>query len=148
VTGVEGYWCESIVRSPDAGAEWLLACRRAESPSHAMRWLRRQAVRVAYALDPQPGAGPFPASSLRLAGSEDAYAGRVFADWLRDVAYQDVQRRALEAGQHISANAGMPDRIFGKGSAYVYVSLSCRPLVGQYAAGRAVTEPHDTAMPA
>jgi hypothetical protein len=125
----DGYWCENVARSPDAGTEWLLGCYRAASPSDAMRWLRRQATTVAHALDPQPGTGPFPASSLRVADPDRTHVGRVFQDWLRDSAYQGIQQQALQAGQHISANAGIPDRIFGRGSAYVYVSLSCRPLI-------------------
>lgn len=130
----DGYWCEHVVRSPDAGAEWLLGCCRAASPCQAMRWLRHQAARIAGALDPQPWAGPFPAGSLRTADPEGVFVGGVFRDWLRDLAYQEIQRRALEAGRGISANAGMPDRIVGKGPAYLYVSLSCRPLTHQYAA--------------
>jgi hypothetical protein len=130
---VAGYWCENVVRSPDAGAEWVLGCYRAESPSQAMCWLRRQARRIAGALDPQPWAAcPFPASSLRAAAdAESCHVGRVFHDWLGDRAYQEIQRRALAAGQHISANAGAPDHIVGEGPAYLYVSLSCRPLTAQ-----------------
>lgn len=126
----DGYWCENVVRSPDAGAQWRLGCCRAETPSHAMAWLRRQAARIAGALDPQPWAGPFPAGSLRTADPDTTHAGRVFRDWLGDLAYQEVQRQALEAGRRISANAGAPDHIVGTGAAYVYVSLSCRPLTG------------------
>jgi hypothetical protein len=145
---VTGYWCENVVRSPDAGAEWLLGCFRADSPSQAMRWLRHQAGRVAYALDPRPGAGPFPANCLRAAEPDGTHAGRVFHDWLRDIAYQETQRQALEAGRHISANAGIPDHIVGQGSAYVLVSLSCRPLAGQQATGCALTETRYVAVPA
>jgi hypothetical protein len=145
---VAGYWCENVVRSPDSEAEWLLGFYRADSPSDAMRWLRHQAGRVAYALDPQPGAGPFPASSLRATDPESCHVGQVFHDWLGDIAYQEVQRQALEAGQHISANAGMPDHIFGRGSAYVYVSLSCRPLVGQNVTRCLLTEAHYAAVSA
>lgn len=40
---VDGYWCESIVRSPKAEAEWLLGFHRAHSLEAAVRWLRGQA---------------------------------------------------------------------------------------------------------
>jgi predicted DNA-binding transcriptional regulator AlpA len=43
----DGYWCENVVRSPDAGAQWRLGCCRAQTPSHAMDWLRHQAARIA-----------------------------------------------------------------------------------------------------
>jgi hypothetical protein len=108
VTGAAaGYWCELVAYSPDAEAEWLLAIEGTPTAGAAMGWLRRRAERLAESL-----AGTFP--------------GRVFADWLADTGYQDVQRAALDSGRRVSVNAGGQEEIGGRGNTFVLYSLSCR----------------------
>jgi dephospho-CoA kinase len=108
---------------PRLDGEWWDAALDGEADT---RWAKRLHV----------GADPARPVNLHVRPSTGAAwrLSLLFRDWLRDLAYQEVQRRALEAGRGISANAGMPDRIVGKGPAYLYVSLSCRPLTHQYAA--------------
>nr|WP_228450258.1 hypothetical protein [Streptomyces alkaliterrae] len=130
---VDGYWCEAVVRSPEAEGEWLLGTHLARSPAEAMRWLRAQAERIARALDPVPGGGgPFPSAVLRASDEVGAHVGHVLREWLDDRPYQERQRRALEEGRHISANAGARDRVVGvRDAAQVYYSLSCRPITSR-----------------
>ncbi|GAB3107760.1 hypothetical protein GCM10027160_04820 [Streptomyces calidiresistens] len=144
---MDGYRCESVVRSPEAGAEWLLGSHRADTPSEAMRWLRRQAVRLVRALDPEPGACPFPAGALHPADPGASHVGSVFRDWLDDIAHQEVQREALASGRYVCATAGMPDQVVGSGAAYLYVSLSCRPLVTRRLGGVGRKGPHQGEVP-
>nr|WP_228456853.1 hypothetical protein [Streptomyces durbertensis] len=139
---VDGYWCEAVVRSPEAEGEWLLGTHLARSPAEAMRWLRAQAERIARALDPLPGGGgPFPSAALRAGDEVGGHVGHVLREWLDDRTYQETQRRALEEGRHISANAGAPDRVAGaRDAAQVYYSLSCRPITSRRAVGLLASE--------
>ncbi|MBB1246629.1 hypothetical protein GL263_24210 [Streptomyces durbertensis] len=141
---VDGYWCEAVVRSPEAEGEWLLGTHLARSPAEAMRWLRAQAERIARALDPLPGGGgPFPPTALHAGDKAGAHVGHVLREWLDDRTYQETQRRALEEGRHISANAGAPDRVAGaRDEAQVYYSLSCRPITRRRAVGLLAGEAH------
>lgn len=125
---IDGYWCEAIARSSDAGREWALGGYRANSPRLAMRWLRGQAARLANALDPVPGVGPIPTTCLREVGEVRHSPGRAFREWLADHPYQGIQASALVSGRHISVNAGGPDGFFGDADADVFYFLSARPI--------------------
>jgi hypothetical protein len=125
----DGYGCEVMARGPDMCREWMLGDYRAGTPRLALRWLRGQACRLADALDPSPGHGPFPVESLRLIDpSGPPNPGRVFREWLNDLRCQEQQLSALVAGRHISVNAGGPDRVCGWRDTDVLYSLSCRPI--------------------
>ncbi|MFX4293191.1 hypothetical protein [Streptomyces bohaiensis] len=128
-TRVDGFWCETVVRCPDAGGEWYLGGQWAATPAEALRWLRSQALRLADALDPRPGAGPLPAGALAAVASSPWSPGRVFRDWADDTAFLRVQQAALAAGRPVSANARGPDRIRGVGAVDVLYSLSARPVL-------------------
>jgi hypothetical protein len=53
----DGYWCELSAWPGDLSQEFCLGNCWAKTPRLAVRWLRDQAVRLASALDPQPGEG-------------------------------------------------------------------------------------------
>ncbi|WP_336924237.1 hypothetical protein [Streptomyces sp. JWR5-1] len=124
----DGYWCETVARSPEAEGEWILGGYRASTPRLALRWMRNQARRLSDALDPLPGRGPFPPDGLREVGPHGPNPGRIFREWATDLRFQEVQLGALVNGRHISVNAGGPDRVWGRCDADVYYSLSCRPI--------------------
>ncbi|WP_103503284.1 MULTISPECIES: hypothetical protein [unclassified Streptomyces] len=128
----DGYWCETVVRSPDAGGEWHLGGHWAHTPDAALQWLRGQALRLADALEPLPGHGPFPDSALHAVerpGQDGGHRpGQLLRDWAADTAYHHIQCRALTSGRPISANTRGPDRICGFGEVEVFYSLSARPI--------------------
>lgn len=117
------YWCEISAYRPDSRTRWYLGCHHTDSPERAMAWLRVQARRLAGALDPRPGEGPFPAAALRFAGGEGPGAGEVFREWLGDRLYQRVQLKALYCGERVSANVLAHD----DHPAPVLYSLTCTP---------------------
>ncbi|MPY53464.1 hypothetical protein [Streptomyces acidicola] len=124
---VDCVWCQSIVRSPDAG-EWFLGGYQAASPRLAVRWLRGQAARLANALDPQPGCGSLPHGCLREVSANAPNPGRIFREWAEDFPHQEKQMQTLAGGHLVSINAGGPDRIFGLSGTDVFYSLSARPV--------------------
>jgi hypothetical protein len=141
MTPRDAYWCEVVARSPDAEGEWMLGGHRSATPGQALRWLRGQARRLADALDPIPGRGPFPAGSLRQLGPGAPNPGRIFREWAADLPFQRLQLAALANGRHISVNAGGPDRVSGRGDANVYYSLSCRPIALDFPTDRRAAAP-------
>ncbi|NJQ14714.1 hypothetical protein [Streptomyces bohaiensis] len=126
---LDGIWCEVVARSPEAGGEWYLGGHWADCAPEAMAWLRRQALRLADALEPTPVASPFPIWTLTPVSSGDGSPAQVFRDWADDHAFQQVQRAALAAGRPISTNARGPDRVDGCGEVDVLYSLSARPIL-------------------
>ncbi|MFX4292924.1 hypothetical protein [Streptomyces bohaiensis] len=121
--GVDGYWAETVVRSPDAGGEWYLSGTWADTPEEAVAWLHREAERLAGVLESveEPDAD-----------AEAAYAApvaTVLRAWTRDAAFRDVQCAALAAGRRISANARGMDRVCGASDVEVLYSLSARPVL-------------------
>ncbi|WP_130797029.1 hypothetical protein [Streptomyces otsuchiensis] len=125
----DGYWCETVVRSPDAGGEWYLGGHWAASPAGALAWMCGQAARLATALDPPADAtGPFPSHALTRPQPGSWNPGRVFGEWAEDAVYQRVQQDALRSGRPVSVNARGPDRICGFGDVEVLYSLSARPI--------------------
>ncbi|NJQ14552.1 hypothetical protein [Streptomyces bohaiensis] len=124
----DGVWCETVVRSPDAGAEWHLGGGWSTTAALALGWMRGAALRLADALDPRPADGPFPPGCLRLAAPDDGNPGAVFRDWAADAEYQAVQRAALDAGRPVSVNSRGPDVVCGSGEVDVLYSLSARPV--------------------
>ncbi|WP_130796774.1 hypothetical protein [Streptomyces otsuchiensis] len=125
---VDGYWCETVVRSPDAGGEWHLGGHWADTPWAALEWLRCQALRIADALDPSPGGGPLAAHGLVVMGATDWNPGRTFREWAEDADHHRVQLDALHRGRPVSANSRGPDRVCGFGEVDVFYSLSARPI--------------------
>ncbi|NJQ14455.1 hypothetical protein [Streptomyces bohaiensis] len=125
----DGYWAETVVRSPDAGGEWHLGGHWAASPEGALAWMRGQAERLATALDPPADPrGPFPTTVLAPVTDGSWSPGLVFAEWATDLGYQQVQRRALREGRPVSVNTRGPDRLCGLGHVEVHYSLSARPI--------------------
>ena len=116
---VGGYWCAVVARGPEAAGEWFLGGYQATAPHLAVRWLRVQALRLADALDPVPGAGVFPAGCLRQVADEQPNPGQVFRLWVMDFRYQGTQLHALAAGRQISVSSADRD---------VCYSLSARPI--------------------
>lgn len=94
---VQGYWAETVARSPDAGSEWHLGGWWAPGAWGALTWIRQEGLRLAHALEP---------------GCE---AAAVFRDWAADTAYLRVQLAALLAGRPVSVNTCGPDRICAVG---------------------------------
>ncbi|NJQ06115.1 hypothetical protein [Streptomyces lonarensis] len=125
---VDGVWCETVVRSPDAGAEWHLGGGWSTTAALALGWMRGAALRLADALDPRPSDGPFPPGCLRHAAPDDGNPGAVFRDWAADIDYQAVQQAALDAGRPVSVNSRGPDVVCGSGEVDVLYSLSARPV--------------------
>ncbi|WP_103502726.1 hypothetical protein [Streptomyces sp. SM14] len=125
---LDGFWAETVVRSPDAGGEWHLGGRWSPTPQEAVGWMREQAWRVAVALDPEPFAGPFAPAVLEPAHPDGHEAARTFREWAEDAAYQRLQADALAAGRPVSVNTRGPDRICGLGEVEVFYSLSARPV--------------------
>ncbi|NJQ04770.1 hypothetical protein [Streptomyces lonarensis] len=120
--GVDGYWAEAVVRSPDAGGEWYLSGTWADTPEEAVAWLHREAERLATVLE---------SVEEPAAGAEAEYAApvaTVFREWTRDAAFREVQCAALAAGRRVSANARGMDRICGASDVEVLYSLSARPI--------------------
>ncbi|WP_130799550.1 hypothetical protein [Streptomyces otsuchiensis] len=115
-----------MVRSPDAAAEWHLGGAWTATPASALVWMRGQARRLAEALDPEPGSGPYPRACLRPADAAGWSPGRTFREWVEDADYQSVQLSALTKGRPISVNTRGPDRICGAGDVEVFYSLSAR----------------------
>ncbi|NJP66607.1 hypothetical protein [Streptomyces spiramenti] len=119
---VQGYWAETVARSPDAGGEWHLGGWWAPGAWGALTWIRQEGLRLGHALGP---------------GCE---AASVFRDWAADTAYLRVQLAALLAGRPVSVNTCGPDRICavgqrpgapgaGTGGAVeVLYSISARPV--------------------
>ncbi|WP_103503782.1 MULTISPECIES: hypothetical protein [unclassified Streptomyces] len=126
---IDGYWAETVVRSPDAGGEWYLGGRWSASPDGALAWMCDQARRLATALDPPADAtGPFPTPALAETDDAAWNPGRIFAEWADDAVYQRIQRTALYEGHPVSVNTRGPDRICGLGEVEVLYSLSARPV--------------------
>ncbi|WP_431783466.1 hypothetical protein [Streptomyces chumphonensis] len=137
----DGYWCETMARSPGFEGEWILGGYRAGTPRLALRWLRNQARRLSDALDPLPGRGPFPPGAVRPADPRAPNPGRTFREWLADLRFHEVQLAALANGRHISVNAGGPDRLWGWCDADVFYSLSCRPITLDLLTDRTEADP-------
>ncbi|NJQ06156.1 hypothetical protein [Streptomyces lonarensis] len=125
----DGIWCEVVARSPEAGGEWYLGGHWADCAPEAMAWLRRQALRLAEALEPSPVASPLPVRALTPLGCGDVSPAQVFRDWADDHAFQQVQRAALATGRPISTNARGPDRVDGCDEVDVLYSLSARAIL-------------------
>ncbi|NJP67675.1 hypothetical protein [Streptomyces spiramenti] len=125
---VDGYWCETVVRSPDAGRDWYLGGCWAASPDAALDWLRRQGLRLATALAPHPGRERGTGARPPAEEPQREHPGQVFRDWARDTDFHAVQRRALRDGHPVSANARDVERIRGLGEVEVLYSLSARPV--------------------
>ncbi|NJP65357.1 hypothetical protein [Streptomyces spiramenti] len=118
----DGYHCEVVSRSPDAGGEWYLAATWADTPDEALDWLHDQAGRLAGVLD---------ATEDDHAEKQQRYAtpvARVFREWTADTEFRAMQRAALADGQPISASARGPDRICGAAAVEVLYSLAARPI--------------------
>ncbi|WP_167968349.1 hypothetical protein [Streptomyces lonarensis] len=94
---VQGYWAETVARSPDAGGEWHLGGWWAPGAWGALTWIRQEGLRLGHALGP------------------DCEAASVFRDWAADTAYLRVQLAALLAGRPVSVNTRGPDRICAAG---------------------------------
>ncbi|NJQ16904.1 hypothetical protein [Streptomyces bohaiensis] len=125
---VDGYWCETVARGPDAGRDWYLGGFWAASPDAAVDWLRRQGLRMATALAPHPGRDRPVGAAVAAAVASEVNPGQVFRDWAEDAAFHEVQRKALRDGHPISANARDTERVRGLGEVEVLYSLSARPV--------------------
>lgn len=101
----EGYLCEAYAQPIDASPLIPLGVRRVNSPWLALCWLRGQALRLAGALDPAPGAGPFPASALRVVADETPGAGVRIRRWAHDRVAYERHLRELRTGCLTSVTA-------------------------------------------
>lgn len=131
---VDGYWCEVVASYPDGRKEWVLGGYRANTPRLAVRWLRSQALRLANALDPIPGFGPFLPEVLHPANPHNPNPGHVFRQWSRDLTVQSRNMNDLVSGRPVLVAAGGPDRIFGRYDLDIYFSLTARPMVRNFTA--------------
>ncbi|WP_130798671.1 hypothetical protein [Streptomyces otsuchiensis] len=125
---MDGFLCEVVARSPDAGGEWYLANTWADTPDDALNWLHHQAGRLADVLD----AAEVDQAEVDQAEERSQYTtpvATVFREWAADDAFRHVQRAALADGQPISANARGPDRICGSADVEVLYSLSARSIL-------------------
>ncbi len=115
----DGYLCSVLAHPLSAGHEIVLGRHRAWTPRLAVRWLRGQAARLADALDPAPGRGPFPAAALRpvLDGSPDP--GGAFRAWLADDGLQEQQLASLRSGRNIGVTVRDAELLY---------SLSAQPI--------------------
>ncbi|MFC5720861.1 hypothetical protein ACFP1Z_11855 [Streptomyces gamaensis] len=69
VNAARGYWCEVVY----GGAGWgriVLGTLPTPFLGRALRWLRRQAVRIADGLDPDPDTAPSPHGALHKVNTE------------------------------------------------------------------------------
>ncbi|MBW1596489.1 hypothetical protein [Streptomyces sp. JJ38] len=103
--GADGYLCSALALPVATGHEIVLGRHRAWTPRLALRWLQGQAGRLADALDPVPGHGPFPAWVLRPVPTDAPDPGGVIRAWLRDHQRQSEQLASLRAGDHVSVIA-------------------------------------------
>ncbi|MCC2276163.1 hypothetical protein LKL35_12160 [Streptomyces sp. ET3-23] len=113
---MRGYWCEVIAEGPVYGKdEWVrvsLGTFQTPFVGRALRWLRRQALRVADGLDPAPDAASSLCASLRpVECATIAQLGDVptdlrnwaDGDWSRQVAYDQLcggEQFVLAAADH------------------------------------------------
>ena len=129
---IGGYWCQAIVRAPAYDWEWPLGGFQAPSPRLAIRWLEKQAHRIANALDPIAGS-IFPAAALAPVNPTAPNPGAILRAWARDMRAQGRHMEMLVNGDPITITAGQPDYIANNAYTDVVYSLSARPLTVDFA---------------
>lgn len=101
----EGYLCEAYAQPVDASPLILLGASRVNSPRLAIRWLRTQALRLARALDPVPGTGPFPTAALREVTEGAPGPGVRIRRWAHDQVAYETHLGELRTGRLTSVTA-------------------------------------------
>ncbi|MGW6455047.1 hypothetical protein ACWF94_03830 [Streptomyces sp. NPDC055078] len=94
---------EGLVIGTGRPARYVLGTFASPYPGRVLRWLRKQAVRIADGLDPDPASVPWPAA---LRPGPSAHTGNgdvasVFRDWANDDGPPDEARRRLVTGNPV-----------------------------------------------
>lgn len=121
----EAYSCEALAWDPGSARTWLLGSGRADTPRMALRWLTGQAVRIARALDPEPG-GAFPTCALREIHPSFPTPGSTLRAWAHDMWAHGEHMELLKRGVPVRISTVGPDRIMGAGELDVCYVLSGR----------------------
>lgn len=136
----EGHWCDVIAWPQELSKEINLGGHLAKTPRLAVRWLQDQALRLARALDPQPGEG--------WAQGEAAGALRLLPDRLpHDWPDPGLTLRTWH-GDHQAHETGM--EVLCRGQPFTltaqdysaYFMLSARPLSLTLLSDYRTHEPH------
>lgn len=94
---VRGYWCEVIAEGPVYGSDepvrMVLGTFQTPFVGRALRWLRRQALRIADGLDPEPDATPSLCGALRRVESAIEFGLGDVPTALRNWANTDSSRQ-------------------------------------------------------
>lgn len=122
------YACEAVALAPGSAGTWLLGRDEAGTPRLAVRWLRGQAIRIARALDPEPG-GAIPGCALHEVAPIFPTPGSELRAWAYDTWDQGVQMERLKAGMPVRISVCGPDRIIGVGDRDIRYVLTSRPVL-------------------
>lgn len=139
---IEGFWCEAVVWAPTDGGRWPLGGTGvseppgyiASTPRLAIRWLERQAHRIANALYPDADC-PFPTNTLVDTNPCAPNPGAILRAWTRDWDAQGRHMAVLGNGRPISITAGDLDRVMNMKFVEVSYSLSATPITVDFARG-------------